>query len=490
MEPTIVGSEWYVELDLGQIYNSEYSPNSITPQMLIFPPMIITPIVEHDFEQIEAQHATKVYKFENDDWSSTPVYSTHDGAILSLGKNSFVEDNDKDILLLVHGIKPGGKYTNFTQMARFFRKGSNLQIYAVEYETSGGLPHLGRELAEIIDRATPSGKKIKIVAHSMGGIVSRTALELYGAADKVSHLVTLSSPHLGVGPYIGHSIEMNVLDQNKLEEMIVSFIEDGNGEESAAEIERQLKSFGLSSVDLTMFSPFLTTLNASPKPSETQYFLAAGTNPAGYYDNVIGRIAGPIYEEVGVTNDGFIAENSSLGLGLNIDDTSKSYPLNHRTIRTDPEVLSDIGAWLGIESGVTIHVGVFEGHLSVNQSDVRVTLDGEPAILLYQDFEFRNVEPGMHVLRVESELYKTYEAEFRVYHESMVFTVNLEKNDNDDGNTIYPTPAGYNHNDYQKLVTFWSKKMSMGLRMGTRSAIVMIPGIRRLGIGAQGTVQR
>ena len=348
LEPTIVGSEWYVELDLDQIYaNSEYSSNSITPQMLIFPPFIFTPIVEHDFEQIEAQGAMKVYKFENDDWSSTPVYSTHEGAILSLGKNSFVEDNGEDVLLLVHGIKPGGKYTHFTKMAKHFSENKNMQIYAVEYDSSGGLSRLGMQLAEIISEAAPLGRKIKIVSHSMGGIVSRTALEMYGVADKVSHLVTLGSPHLGIALLASRNIAINIQDDKTRKKMAEDIFQESDGSVSVDDIELELKSSLITHLDLRANSHFLNSLNSLPKPQDTKYFLVAGVDATGY-DTTWSKILKPGMRDV--NNDGFITEGSALAYSLNIDDKTARYPLNHATIRTDPEVFKAISHWLGLEA--------------------------------------------------------------------------------------------------------------------------------------------
>lgn len=56
------------------------------------------------------------------------------------------------------------------------------------------------DLASMIDdviRATGS-PKVDIVAHSMGGLVTRSYLAFFGGNAKVEHVVLLASPHLGV----------------------------------------------------------------------------------------------------------------------------------------------------------------------------------------------------------------------------------------------------------------------------------------------------
>lgn len=71
---------------------------------------------------------------------------------------------------------------------------------------------MGKGLAAVIDHGVPQGTKVKIIAHSMGGLVSRAAIEKYGAANRVSHLATLASPHLGVDYRVISNLEMNLQD--------------------------------------------------------------------------------------------------------------------------------------------------------------------------------------------------------------------------------------------------------------------------------------
>ena len=103
------------------------------------------------------------------------------------------------IVLLVHGFATGS-HDDLSILADCLSSDFGCQVYAVEYNEGFGIDRLGAKLASIISARTPSGGKIDIVAHSMGGLVSRSALEQHGADARVSRLITLGSPHAGVTP--------------------------------------------------------------------------------------------------------------------------------------------------------------------------------------------------------------------------------------------------------------------------------------------------
>jgi len=64
-----------------------------------------------------------------------------------------------------------------------------------DYDWRLGVEELGRSLAERL-RAEPSAARLAIVAHSMGGLVSRAALA-YPGTEKVERIVLLGTPNLG-----------------------------------------------------------------------------------------------------------------------------------------------------------------------------------------------------------------------------------------------------------------------------------------------------
>ena len=61
----------------------------------------------------------------------------------------------------------------------------------------GGLVALAENLKRDIDAAFGPSAKIRIVAFSMGGLVSRHYLQVLGGAGRCEKLFTLSSPHHG-----------------------------------------------------------------------------------------------------------------------------------------------------------------------------------------------------------------------------------------------------------------------------------------------------
>ena len=61
----------------------------------------------------------------------------------------------------------------------------------------GGLVTLAENLKRDIDEAFGPSAKIRIIAFSMGGLVSRHYLQLLGGAARCEKLFTISSPHHG-----------------------------------------------------------------------------------------------------------------------------------------------------------------------------------------------------------------------------------------------------------------------------------------------------
>jgi len=112
----------------------------------------------------------------------------------------------ENILLLIHGIisdtkgmcdfaravvkTPGDKEKPFDLILSFDYENLNTPIE----ETAGRLEALLREEAGI---TAASGKKITILAHSMGGLVSRYFIQNLGGAEVVKHLVMAGTPNAG-----------------------------------------------------------------------------------------------------------------------------------------------------------------------------------------------------------------------------------------------------------------------------------------------------
>ena len=72
-------------------------------------------------------------------------------------------------------------------------------MYTVDYtpplaKIASYAPQLARAVDEIL--AATGAKRLVLIGHSMGGLVSRAYMDQFGG-DKVAHVVTLGTPHLG-----------------------------------------------------------------------------------------------------------------------------------------------------------------------------------------------------------------------------------------------------------------------------------------------------
>ena len=103
-------------------------------------------------------------------------------------------------VVFVHGL--GGHRGNFLPARLFFRLRGRTRTYSAGFAPGADLEALGAELRRFIDEvfrvnALPAGTQIDLVAHSMGGIVGRIALEDSVTRARVATFATLATPHAG-----------------------------------------------------------------------------------------------------------------------------------------------------------------------------------------------------------------------------------------------------------------------------------------------------
>lgn len=111
-----------------------------------------------------------------------------------------VESRDGRAILLVHGL--GGHPSHFGAIERYLRhiggrstRGVDLRGMDCFDQMAARLRGAIRELSEQQETGGPD--KIDVVAHSMGGVVARLALEDREIRDRVATLVTMATPHGG-----------------------------------------------------------------------------------------------------------------------------------------------------------------------------------------------------------------------------------------------------------------------------------------------------
>jgi pimeloyl-ACP methyl ester carboxylesterase len=233
--------------------------------------------------------------------------------------------------LLVHGIC--GSSADMLALAIHLKSTSNYDgIYAVDYPLGYHIDTLGTKLASIIGTHTPTGTKIDLLAHSMGGLVSRSAIENHGAAAQTARFISMGSPHSGVpGAFLLCLIAYNFLHYYYPEV-----------------------------TDLSPISDFLSRLNSGTKVNCT-YFGAIGTDPTKLttYFTVqwLGEylvrflIGGSFFADV----DGMVPAKSA---GYNISNkcqswTTASFPVSHAYVRGGDQgqqiyadVFTQIDKWL------------------------------------------------------------------------------------------------------------------------------------------------
>jgi len=145
---------------------------------LRFALLTIEPAVRIDEPAIET------YRLQDGGWEA------HDGV--------WKEVAGERVALVVHGFM-GGTRDDLLPLARELLNQPGYRydkVYAVEWHEGYGIERIGARLAAIIKERVSAGQ-IDVFAHSMGGLVARSAIELCDAAGKVNLLVTMGTPHLG-----------------------------------------------------------------------------------------------------------------------------------------------------------------------------------------------------------------------------------------------------------------------------------------------------
>ena len=101
-------------------------------------------------------------------------------------------------VLLVHGIAHNA--SAFIQMKAKMRKHGWMHVFTMNYNTlNRGLLNMAEDVSLQVSKIIEitGASQIDIVAHSLGGIVSRYYMSMGSGRGKVKNLVTLGTPHKG-----------------------------------------------------------------------------------------------------------------------------------------------------------------------------------------------------------------------------------------------------------------------------------------------------
>ena len=103
-------------------------------------------------------------------------------------------------VLFVHGL--AGHPGNFGPMRAWFGFMGRTRTWSMSFEEAETMQEMADQLAQAVAdvirvNELPPETKVDIVAHSMGGLISRLALEHAETAARIGTLVTLGTPHEG-----------------------------------------------------------------------------------------------------------------------------------------------------------------------------------------------------------------------------------------------------------------------------------------------------
>jgi pimeloyl-ACP methyl ester carboxylesterase len=228
------------------------------------------------------------------------------------------------ILLLVHGWTARPKvWTEFIRKIKEDAGISYTDIWTFGYNSSWGIQQNADLLAQDL-ALFANGARIDIVAHSMGGLVSRSMVEQYGGAEWINRLVMIGSPHKGSPLAVSRYLLGEIVNTT------------GNDEDY---ILYNHASQGFS--DLNTNSAFIVQMGQLESPPLPYYTIAA-TNEPELWQKVSGTLlSGP--------DDGIVAVSSALGVpGAITPDLSIQIPvaLAHMQMTKNDLIYDQVKAFL------------------------------------------------------------------------------------------------------------------------------------------------
>jgi len=149
-------------------------------------------------KRIGAWVGETIQKVNPDVWRELAFVSMSSYSFL-LPKREQIVDRGLDgfvPVVLVHGL--GGNRGTWLPLKLFLRMNGHRRVYAFGYE-DGTIEDHAKDLKLFVEKVLQATgeSKADIVAHSLGGIIARYAIQRLGLADSVRTLITLAAPHQG-----------------------------------------------------------------------------------------------------------------------------------------------------------------------------------------------------------------------------------------------------------------------------------------------------
>lgn len=195
------------------------------------------------------------------------------------------------VLLMIHGWGGWPSTWEFFLKRIYGEQGSlnYNKFWTFGYNSSKSINENGQILKELLAQHS-NGATIDIIAHSMGGLVSRSMIEKYNGARYVNRLVTLGTPHKG-SPLaaLRYAIGLCVAMDNIYD----FFIYNNN-----------TKGFA----DLYTYSQFISQMNSLIKPEIPYYTIACKSSTSNPFingddDGVVSVISAKGVNEAGAPED-------------------------------------------------------------------------------------------------------------------------------------------------------------------------------------------
>lgn len=184
-------------------------------------------------------------------------------------------NEDSKILIMIHGwLGSPESWTDFVPNIKSSSMVNYTNYWTYGYNSSYGIDMNGELFANVIKDAS-NGAHIDIVAHSMGGLVSRAALENHHAEDNVNSLTTLGTPHQG-----------SLLAQNSF---VIDFLIASASPFASFFHNESAEGYK----DMNPDSPFIIQLANNPEPSIPYHTVACVNNPEKWWLSNSWMLPGP-----------------------------------------------------------------------------------------------------------------------------------------------------------------------------------------------------
>jgi triacylglycerol esterase/lipase EstA (alpha/beta hydrolase family) len=109
-------------------------------------------------------------------------------------------DDGHNPIVLVHGL--AGHPGNFMALRQYLALKGRKRVYAIDFGSAESIDLMAAMLRDFITAVVernelPDDAQVDLVAHSMGGVVTRMAVEDPATARRIACVITMASPHSG-----------------------------------------------------------------------------------------------------------------------------------------------------------------------------------------------------------------------------------------------------------------------------------------------------